>query len=113
MTARTPAPWFVDDSRSTFVAVRAETLHPGAYVAISDQWSENNSEGWPWRKTALANARLMAAAPDMLAALHSARTLVNDLCSKLPDHADRFNGVWASFRDEFDTAIAKAEGRTP
>ena len=113
MSGHTPGKWYVDDSRSSCVFVRSDALHRGAYVAIMDQWSESNVNAWPWREAAIANAHLIASAPDMLAALRSARTLINDLCTKHPDDADRFNGVWASFRDEIDAAIAKAEGREP
>lgn len=59
----------------------------------------------------LGDARLYAAAPDLLVALHSARDLIDDLGLKFPDADQKFDGTWASYRDEFDTVIDKAEGR--
>lgn len=47
---------------------------------------------------------------DLVAALKSAKELVLGLSSKFPDADERFNGEWASYRDEFYAALKKAEG---
>ena len=56
--------------------------------------------------TRLANARLIAAAPDLLAALNE---VLGDLCDfqeAYPDLSDQFDGTFA----KINAAIAKAEG---
>lgn len=57
--------------------------------------------GWPWPSTE-ANARLIAAAPDLLAALYKAREYI-DPTKAVSD---------TEILTEIDAAISKAEGRT-
>ena len=61
-------------------------------------------------ETEMATLRLIAAAPDLLSAIKNARHFIDELAEEFPSHPDKFNGTWASYRDEFDAVIAKAEG---
>jgi len=79
----------VSDSQSSFVAcVSADPMH---------------------RDTIVANARLIAAAPDLLSQLEDCVTRLR-ACAKLHGNAD-----WAvdQMCAPFDAAIARAEGREP
>ena len=104
--ACTPGNWRVDDTRSSCVFVRSDALHPGAYVAIMDQWSESNVNAWPWREAALANARLIAAAPDLLAALEC----ITDQLERVCDTRKHKDG---ELIDTARAVIAKAIGAAP
>lgn len=84
MMAHTPGPWWVD-------------ADPGEGVEVHDGFGRTASV-WGEEDTATANARLIAAAPDLLAAL---RRLV-DYCD---NHSD-YDSIGAAC-----AAIAKAEGR--
>jgi len=89
-TQHTPGPWFANDSLQLF----AET---GQHIASLDSSTEGFEGG-----TLYANARLIAASPDLLAALE--RIAAGD-----PMH-NSFNALAIS---EARAAIAKATGETP
>jgi len=80
----TPGPWWVDDD-------------PGEGVEVQDGFGRTASV-WGDEDTAKANARLIAAAPDLLAALKA----------HLPWQEEPKQG-WGIWQDAVD-AIAKAEG---
>ena len=94
MIAHTPGPWLTD--RNNVHTGQIATLHHcigNDWVEIwSDKWTETGMD----EKEQEANARLIAAAPDLLAALQN---LENDDAS-IPAHA------WKLVQD----AIAKATG---
>lgn len=100
----TPGPWKVYHaalrpqlSRDRIIEIQSD--HGNAIV----QWSGfDNSDRL--KKTHLANARLMAAAPDMLRAMKATKSILANFCE-----SDENMKLY----DEFCNAIAKAEGRRP
>ncbi|MFM2091503.1 MAG: hypothetical protein RLZZ127_1992 [Planctomycetota bacterium] len=98
MTAHTPAPWTVRTARA--VVGGAVIPEIGAVLDLDQRHPEVN----------MANARLAAAAPEMLAALKA--ILAFDEMSDCSSESGSWQSVGLS--DAFDTvraAIAKAEGR--
>ena len=93
----TPGPW------------RVETLHltgePTAYFVIKDSITSLLRMNGPCAmySNAEADARLIAAAPDLLQALKA----VDATCPCDPDINERFQAAW----DMLKAAIARAEGR--
>lgn len=86
-TAHTPGPW-IDDGDHGYI-----NMPDGTPIAqVFDNPGEEESE---------YNARLIAAAPDMLVALDHALNAIQDL-----DH----KGLWADEQDVIEAAIAKATG---
>ena len=97
MSKHTPGPWLIE----------AQNSHTGAIATVhntTDVWVEIWSENWivtgmgPEEQS--ANARLIAAAPDLLEALQRAV----DLLARYPKHDE----AWRQAR----AAIAKATGKT-
>lgn len=103
MSEHTPGPWEYDEPPNWHgLAARVfhrngEKYEPIAQVQIS---------GWPKRQ-ALANCRLIAAAPEMLAELHSIASLATNAWNDPPTVAAFFKDIVARCH----AAIAKAEGR--
>lgn len=108
--AHTPGPW------------RADEL--GGYTKIQSDSGDNiadvgavvyNTTGAEWSFERAANARLIAAAPDLLAALRKAERLA-DIASEwnLPEVEIEPDGMVQTLdlRDEFRAAIAKAESQS-
>lgn len=100
-TQHTPGPWLVE----------AKNCHMGDIATVhntDDEWVTIYAPRW--METGLdkheqsANARLIAAAPDLLAALKSVLNWIDDNCE-----TSGFDAIEA----QADTAIAKAEGRAP
>lgn len=94
-TAHTPAPW-ESDSRT----------HQNATYMQSGHQNENG--GWVvctcWGPDRDANARLIAAAPELLAALAACEQMLSEYRS-----TGRMTG-WDAARDSARAAIAKAKG---
>ena len=112
--AHTPGPWRAKTSR-VIVAPRSrtnvhgETNHYEAELA----WTQPVPEREGGEKTRLANARLIAAAPDLLAALQKARAAL-----ALVEHWDAGTGgahpdIHNGALDDAADAIAKATGEEP
>lgn len=93
----TPGPWIADGSKwRGQITVRRAGDIPSP---IADMWLNGDDPA--------ANARLIAAAPDMMEALHKVeRALVDGALVPLPGYSDEIVCL-AVVR----TAIAKAEGR--
>lgn len=91
VASHTPGPWMLDPAHPLMVYC-GDAL--GSRVADLSQ----PGHGIPWAQEE-ANARLIAAAPDLLAACRRLRSVINDHVS-LADV------------DALDSAIAKAEGRS-
>lgn len=87
VSPRTPGPWVIERAEDTLV-VFVETADRLADLDICEvSWFDNRA---PSRATAEANANLIAAAPDLLAALEkyqSANRLHNDAEAELFEFA--------------------------
>lgn len=91
MSAHTPGPWKAEYSEGDEWDVLAGESLPIAYIS-----------GWACSSVE-ANARLIAAAPDLLAALKAARVFVAQRAG--------YSDVADQTLVDVDAAIAKAEGR--
>lgn len=76
MSGHTPGPWFVSDDDLTTVYHRLETLANYSEPAIADCSVAAGWDGASDQETSEANARLIAAAPELLAALRLAVELL-------------------------------------
>lgn len=94
IVAHTPGPWRVIDETD----ILALEGTPSSIVVASTKFFEGPSTSWE-----RANARLIAAAPDLLKALIAGRATHGELC-----HA----GKDCVFIVDANAAIAKAEGRS-
>jgi hypothetical protein len=95
----TPGPWKADITPRT-------GNYAGSFSVEADGLVVCGRAGVPNRASeSAANARLIAAAPDLLAALKLILPIAESYLKKAPGHPD--NGKLADARD----AIAKAEGR--
>lgn len=92
MSAHTPGPWRVNRKGGSQTTVLSDDD-----LVVATAWSST------YRDAAEANARLIAAAPDMLAALEDALDAITDGVI-LPDRRDEAIRV-------IQAAIDKAEGR--
>lgn len=101
-TKHTPGPWELFNCNHT-VAVTAGPPPKNEVVA----WTGFDATNFP--KAAVANARLIAAAPDLLDRLRSARRLL-ELVTLTDDDGndDSSRKAWASDLAKIDAAIAKA-----
>ena len=107
----TPAPWIFREELGTVNATDKEHSKDGiARIEVCDP-----SEGQTWNGGLLpidereANARLIAAAPELLAALIDARSIIEVLKRTLP-LSDLIEIAPLSQIDAIDAAIAKANG---
>jgi hypothetical protein len=103
--AHTPGPWTTDPEVGNEGVLGAD----GALVADCSIFL-NPEFGKRTSKINRANAHLIAAAPDLLAALKTARECIA-YCRKA--HKDAQSGEGFPVEMILDAAIAKAEGRTP
>ena len=104
-TAHTPGPWLTD--RNSVHAGQIATVHHclgNDWVEIwTDKWTE---EGALDEAAQEANARLIAAAPELLAALQAVLHDINDLDMFESNEPGRDEGPWLLATK----AIAKATG---
>lgn len=89
----TPGPWRVSEKRGDLIDIRHENNEPGAMSLNLAQVVARQS----WLKEAEANARLIAAAPELLEALQI-------ICF--------FEDISSTQREIAEAAIAKATGET-
>lgn len=104
MSGHTPGPWSLDETDWPLI-VNGPNYRESNYVALVERCRANREAAYPG-DMARANARLIAAAPDMLAELRETvaalryhlkhGTLESAVIDRLP---------------HLDAAIAKAEGR--
>lgn len=103
----TPGPWRVHTPTAT--ERRLLVLHPDGERVIARCSEGYNSpiSGPIPKEEREANARLIAAAPDLLSALEHALAALDDA---MKNHT---HWIYADAQQEALQAIAKAEGRTP
>jgi hypothetical protein len=99
MTAHTPAPWRIDASRPTQILTKDGDIVARAYDGVA-AW--NPTSAW---MPGEANARLIAAAPDLLVALEA---ILGWCGSDDGYHALPFEPPWV---DEVCAAVRKARGQ--
>lgn len=98
-TTHTPGPWAarMNSARTAFYIENPQQREGDGYVARCLYWTQN-IPGCPSLKQAESNARLIAAAPDLLAALEYVMTA----------HGEQLHDAF----DQAHKAIAKARGTT-
>lgn len=103
-TTHTPAPWELDYDKGSTQDILSRKH--GGICTVRRAGRHDNA-------TFAANARLIAAAPDMLAALeHADRELYELLASRKLDSTDAPFHAVRMVRDQVRAAIAKAKGTT-
>lgn len=99
MSEHTPGPWFFDENDSNYMDRRSDdkaTIKTGP----DDEWHIAAIHGAPgWE----ANARLIAAAPELLASCEEMLTALLDDCQDTQRWADIMQGA--------NTVINKAKGK--
>lgn len=91
----TPGPWRVSEKVGDFIHIRHDNNEPGAMSLNLTHVTARSS----WSQEAEANARLIAAAPELLEALQECLGWVN-------------NGMARDVHNKAQAAIAKALGET-
>lgn len=114
MTARhTPGPWSIGDENNACCDVLLGTEHN--LTCSLDRRDDNTYAEVISRAEMLANAQLIAAAPELLDALQIAREFMS-IASDWNFHEAEINGEMRSTYDWLevvDAAIAKATGEPP
>lgn len=104
-TKHTPGPWAVQRY--------ANYIGFGVYAhgrgCIAERWYDKQQDE-PYGPEILANARLIAAAPDLLLALED---LVNEIRAYSSPECDDEGAIGAEELKAADAAIAKAKGERP
>jgi hypothetical protein len=100
MSKHTPGPWSVNGNEIIAPDTESDT-HIAAYFVRVATIDDTKETGWS-KPVIAANARLISAAPDMLAMLHEVLDLLND-----PD-ADS-SDAWR-VESKIEAVIAKATG---
>jgi hypothetical protein len=112
VSAATPGPWGIEQTRDMlWVGPMRPDGYKVEHVVVGLNIDSQLTHSAALRQ--LYNSRLIAAAPDMLAALEAAVE-----CGMVPKSSAREGGATAHARmvhvaDEIRAAIAKALGRTP
>lgn len=104
MTTHTPGPWLVASQSGGAFHIQTGDLLVAQAVIASDMEDDRNS---PDPQTALHNARLIAAAPDLL---QSAVNLLDAVVTQCEYGKGSATDIWVI---EARAAIAKATGETP
>lgn len=99
VAAHTPGPWEVAEAK------RYEGGEPITEELFVRAPEDDDPATSSINEVAQANARLIAAAPDLLAALRLAQAWFTARPAQRPD--------FTAVRDAMEAAIAKAEGRQP
>jgi hypothetical protein len=104
--APTPGPWTVHRERGGSIWIDAAAPEIVARIEPCDYM---DGRGERFRPEDIANASLIAAAPDLLEALRMCAHFIENVSESTPDRTERF----FSCRESWRRAIARAEGRTP
>jgi len=97
--AHTPGPWRIDTTNGDDMNIVGHPRHPCTRYGVEGEWDVATVEDLheDHKAEMIANARLIATAPDLLAALKYARRFLRS-----EDHDVAY----------IDSTIAKAEGRS-
>ena len=106
-TKHTPGPWRISGESATTVQADYRAINSEGGVLIARALGYPNSGYFPSDDEAAANARLIAAAPELLEALEALRDNVGT-CICYDESAREFN-AWEMAK----AAIAKAKGEQP
>jgi hypothetical protein len=104
MSKHTPGPWVVDEANTNLVA----RLVNGVYEYVCEVEPSSFSTRECSQDQEEADARLIAAAPDLLEALkdmHSGWKYIRET------HGDLYGVGWDRSQGKAEAAIAKAEGK--
>ena len=104
--SHTPGPWTWDEP-SNWHGLDARVFTPEPYGVVA----QVPIEAWRPRSIGRANARLIAAAPDLLYALKLARGYVEAMHNNIASAMGHERTVIRPDLDVVDAAIAKAEGK--
>ena len=109
MTTHTPGLWLEDHTAEPEIMAKCLLDNP-TWIAIEDTADDGGHVAY----CAPANAPLIAAAPDMLAALKLAEQRIAELALTVCVLAGNPKKVRAAdYSEEISAAITKAEGRAP
>lgn len=114
MSKHTPGPWSVSNGQvMSEYAIKAECRGSGFGSSVAIVTQRDGQNPLP-HDEAMANARLIAAAPELLDALRGMLAIVENSRGVAGYHLNGDTAEWDEF-DEIDiahTAIAKATGET-
>ena len=99
MPKYTPGPWEVDTSRLLASVNTAPMNQQHKHIAMANYFNSVEPETRVTEQECLANARLIAAAPELLEACKAALKLANEMSE-------------GDLYDQIKNAITKAEGET-
>ena len=105
MSAHTPGPWLAKKQYGDRWEVYAETPPIGKAGFIASVNSDYHDGASCWEQAREADARLITAAPAMLAALKS-------LCASLAWEAERSGTTYAGYNDACDAIRAAEAGHS-
>lgn len=101
----TPAPWCISDESPKIIKQDLSMIGSSREVLIAFACGHHNSRFYASDEQAIANARLIAAAPENLQSNSELATIVRELCAAY-EHPLPEDALARS-----DAAIAKATGR--
>lgn len=113
-TQHTPGPWIIHKSKFTFAIQSSTEPHAGLICHVYAKGDPSADEvGFSRPEEAQANAKLIAAAPDLLAALHLALESLERVAPPVrPEIPSYMQASWCSLSlDAIREALAKAEGK--
>jgi len=102
MSEHTPGPWFIYKDEHEFVILQNRPVKNATAIAIV--YSDDKPDE--------ANARLIAAAPELLEALKKAREYVAKVNGSIAGAIGHENTIVKPDLDLIDATISKAEGRS-
>jgi hypothetical protein len=111
MSARTPGPWHSETFRGLRTEVWAGPTHTDPYESYARTEARHvasaSCNGMVTLATAEANARLIAAAPDLLAAAQLALQLIRD--TWIEEHgSEQVGRAWGALHDAIEAATGGA-----
>ena len=113
MSKYTKGPWlFIDATKEASMQYGQRCVIRGDKKHIADFSWNDNSPYFPSKGESQANARLIAAAPDLLEALKEMAEFHGSTHHPNCPEDDTCDCCFKPFNDRINAAIAKAEGKT-